>query len=119
MIMVSDSAIGLDWEGVVTEYATAFSELVKNFKQCVIITQKKSLTKEDVLRFLNLDNANFIIEICPEERAVDYQTWKAEMCLKHNVIIMFDDDPTVIMECQRKNIPAVLIGKIPSYMLNI
>ncbi|MBN2010840.1 hypothetical protein JW960_15945 [candidate division KSB1 bacterium] len=114
--MKSANVLGLDWEGVITEYPTAMAALAQRFASCVIITQKRSLTPSQVARYLRTNPEAVALEICPSERQSDYQHWKAEMCLKHNVAFYLDDDPTVVNICKRQCIPAVLVGRIPMYV---
>ena len=102
--MTNNKIIGLDWEGVIPDYYRAFSVLVEPYSLCVIITLKSSLTTDEAAKMLSINESNLIIEICPEERQQDYQVWKAEMCIKHNVGVMFDDDPTVVYECKQQKI---------------
>ena len=33
-----------------------------------------------------------IVEVCPGDRIDDYPIWKAEICERHKVNIMFDDN---------------------------
>lgn len=111
------SVIGLDWQGVVTDYSHAFSVLVKSYDKCVIITQMKSLKVDKVAKLLRMEDnkIDLLVEICPDERHPDYQAWKVDMCMKHNVDVMFDDDVTVVMECKNRQIPAIVVGRMPNY----
>ena len=108
--------VGLDWEGVITEYPTAMAALVQRFSACVIITQMRSLTSTRAARYLQTNPRTIQVEICPCGREGDYQEWKAEMCMKHRVSLYLDDDPTVVQACKQQHIPAVLVGRIPEYV---
>jgi hypothetical protein len=110
------NVLGLDWEGVITDYPAVMAALMQRFSSCVIITQKRSLTPSQAAQYLNINPESITLEICPAERQHDYQLWKAEMCLKHNVAVYFDDDPTVVMICKQQHIPAVLVGRMPGYV---
>ena len=115
--MKTKSVIGLDWQGVATHFDKAFSCLIDKYDLCVIITLEKNLTIESVANFLNVDQSKIQVEICPAERNFSYEKWKAEICIKYNVELVFDDDPHVVMECQRQNINAILVGRIPMHVM--
>jgi hypothetical protein len=101
--------IGLDWDGVISDYAPALSFLVQLFQYCVVITLNDEITNTIASQTLNLELARLKLEICPDNRIDDYYRWKAEMCIKHHVNLMFDDDPEVILACLEVNIHAITV----------
>ncbi|KHD06246.1 hypothetical protein PN36_21720 [Candidatus Thiomargarita nelsonii] len=108
---MNKNIIGLDWDGVVSDYGAAFSYLVQLFQHCIIITVNDTITHEIAADVLNIEKDKISIEICPDNRIVDYPTWKAEKCLKHHVDIMFDDDPNVVLACQEEEILAITVSE--------
>jgi hypothetical protein len=103
--------IGLDWDGTVSDYSAAFSFLVTLFKSAVIITLNDTITPEIAASTLNLEEKLVKVEICPEERLETYEEWKAEICVKHCVDIMFDDDPDVVLACHELGIHAITVSE--------
>ncbi len=117
--MSDSNIIGLDWEGVVTDFPPAMAALVSRYESCVIITQKQNLTSATAARWLQMDPAKIVVEICPDDRLRDYQQWKTDMCIKHSVALYLDDDPTIVMFCKQASIPVILVGRMPGYLKEI
>lgn len=103
--------IGLDWDGTVSDYSTAFSFLVTLFQSVIIITVNDEITPAIATKTLNLGLKLVKVEICPDEHLDTYSQWKAEICVKHGVDIMFDDDPNVISACHKQGIHAIMVSE--------
>ena len=101
--------IGLDWDGTVSDYSAAFSFLVTLFQSVVIITVNDEITPAIATNTLNLGTKLVKVEICPDEYLNTYFQWKAEICVKHEVDIMFDDDPKVVLACHKRGIHAIMV----------
>jgi hypothetical protein len=100
--------LGLDWDGVISHFPREMKILASKFSRTVVITLNRSVTY--ILAAETLRNAEVHVEICPDDRRDDYAAWKAEMCLKHNVTLLLDDDGYVVIECRSREIPALAIN---------
>jgi hypothetical protein len=103
-----NDTLGLDWDGVVSHFPNEMALLVTKFSHCVLITLNLSITQEKAASVLG--NDRIIVEHCPDNRREDYAAWKAEMCLKHKVALMIDDDGYVVLECRSRNIPTLAVN---------
>lgn len=107
-MQMNTSTLGLDWDGVVSHFPQEIALLASKFEQCVIITLNLSITSERAAHILSLPSV--LLEQCPHNRRDDYAAWKAEMCLKHGVSLMIDDDGYVVVECRSRGIPALAVN---------
>lgn len=103
--------IGLDWDGTVSDYPDGFSFLVSLFFKCVIITVNSEITQAFASSTLNADVNSVIVEVCPRDNLENYQDWKVDICLAHQVDIMFDDDADVVLACLNKGIRAITVSE--------
>ncbi len=103
--------IGLDWDGVVSDYSEALSFLVTLFQSVIIITVNDRITSEMAAKTLKIKPDNLKVEICPDDRLETYHEWKAEICVKFCVDIMFDDCPNVVLACQKRGIHAITVSE--------
>ena len=101
------SVLGLDWDDTVTAFPDGFSILAGRFDRCVIITLNDDITVETARVYLNIENVK--VEQCPYSRT-DFMAWKIEMCRKHEVSVMMDDDPDIIRACEAAGIFAIGIA---------
>jgi len=101
--------IGLDWDGTVSDYSDAFAFLASRFNSAIIITLNEGITTAMAAKTLKLEKGAITVEICPDERVADSHQWKAEICVKYDVAIMFDDDPNVILACKKQGIHAITV----------
>lgn len=104
--------IGLDWDGTISAYPSAFGFLADLFDKCVVITLNETITINIAASKLGLDKAKIALEICPNENIGHYDKWKADMCFAHDVDIMFDDDTDVVSACVKKGIKAVAVAEL-------
>lgn len=104
--------LGLDWDGVISHFPSELRILIHKFSACVIITLNRSITLEQAAKVLGFPTnpPNLFLEICPDAERDEYAAWKAEMCLKHRVSLMIDDDGYVVMECRSRDIPTLAIN---------
>jgi hypothetical protein len=107
MSLTNQLIIGLDWDGTVSDYSDAFAFLASRFDAAIIITVNDEITTEIAAKTLKLEQDAITVEICPSERLEDSHHWKAEICVKYSVAIMFDDDPNVILACKKQGIHAI------------
>jgi len=111
--MFSKRTIGLDWDGTVSDHVEVFSLLSDFFHRCVIITLNPTITREYAAQVLRQPVDKVHVEICDDESLEEYPQWKAAMCHKHTVDVMFDDDHYVVEACQAANIRAMRVGEHP------
>ncbi len=105
--MATEYILGLDWDGTVSDYKTEFALLASRFDSVVIITLNNQITPQLAAATLNLDQTLVSVEICPDLRLDDYGHWKTEICRKHSIVIMFDDDRYVIGQCRSSGIAVI------------
>jgi len=67
----------------------------------VIITLNEGIDVEMAREYLNVQN--IVVETCPVSRT-DFTAWKIEMCRKHEVSVMMDDDTEIIRGCEAAGI---------------
>ncbi|RKZ53225.1 MAG: hypothetical protein DRR08_27560 [Candidatus Parabeggiatoa sp. nov. 2] len=103
--------IGLDWDGTVSDYSAAFSFLATLFQSVVIITLNDTITPGIAANTLSLEEKPLKVEICPDDRLGTHHEWKAEICVKQGVDIMFDDDPDVVLACHKRGIHAITVSE--------
>lgn len=103
--------IGLDWDGTVSDYSDAFAFLASRFDSVIIITVNDEITPKMASQTLKINEDFIQVIICPDERVEDYHQWKAEICVKYDVAIMFDDDPNVILACKKQRIHAITVSE--------
>ena len=101
--------IGLDWDGTISHYSEAFAFLASRFDSVIIITVNDEITTEIAATTLKFAENRITVEICPDERIEDYHQWKAEICVKYGVNLMFDDDPKVVLACKKRGIHAITV----------
>jgi hypothetical protein len=104
----SADTLGLDWDGVISHFPREMQLLASKFSHTVVITLNRSITY--ILAAEALRNAEVRVEICPDDRREDYAVWKAEICLKHNVSLLLDDDGYVVIECRSRDIPTLAVN---------
>ena len=104
------SVLGLDWDDTVSAYPDGFAVLASRFDRCVIITLNDDITVEMARVYLNVQNVR--VEKCPYSRT-DFTVWKIEMCRKHKVSVMMDDDPEIVRACEAAGIYAICIAGSP------
>jgi hypothetical protein len=104
----SSDTLGLDWDGVISHFPREMQILSAKFSRTVVITLNRTITY--VLAAEALRNAEVRVEICPDNRREDYATWKAEICLKHKVALLLDDDGYVVIECRSRDIPTLAVN---------
>lgn len=102
--------LALDWDDTITAYRQGFQVLCKNITEVYVITLNNELTVEMVEDVLKRRISG--VCIYPSELALvrDTSAWKADVCEKLGVDLIFDDDPEVICECKNRGINAILVG---------
>ena len=81
------------------------------FQSVVIITVNDTITPEIAANTLSLEDKPVKVEICPNKRLDAYPQWKAQICVKHGVDIMFDDNPNVVLACHKRGIHAITVSE--------
>ncbi len=106
-----DSCLGLDWDDTASAFPEAFAVLASRFQECVVITLNDDITATLACELLKIPTVK--IEVCPYSRQ-DFSAWKIEMCRKHEVSLMIDDDRDIIQACEAAGIPALWSG-VPTW----
>lgn len=102
-----NNILGLDWDGTVSDYQGAFALLSSLAGMVVIVTVNETVTASIAAKTLMISIDRIKVCICPDDRLTDYPRWKAEQCIQHGVLVMFDDDPAVIDCCIAMGVMAV------------
>lgn len=108
VIRSTPDTLGLDWDGVISHFPREMQILSSKFSRTVVITLNRTITY--ILAAEALRNAEVRVEVCPDDRRDDYAAWKAEMCIRHNVSLLLDDDGYVVIECRSREIPALAVN---------
>jgi len=111
MSSTNQRVIGLDWDGTVSDYSAAFAFLATLFDSVVIITVNDEITPEIASQTLKLTEKTVNVEICPDNRLGTASEWKAEICVKYGVDIMFDDNPDIVLACHKRGIRAITVSE--------
>ena len=106
-----DVCLGIDWDDTASAFPEALCVLVSRFTRCVIITLNDDITAKSACELLKIPGVE--IEVCPYSRQ-DFSAWKVEMCRKHEVSLMIDDDKDIIQACEAAGIPALWSG-VPTW----
>jgi hypothetical protein len=108
---MKELVLGLDWDGTVSDYPLGFAFLAGLFSKCVIITINDEITPDLASSTLNIEIDKVTVEICTHEHLENYQEWKANRCVAHQVDLMFDDDPGVVLACINRGIRAITVSE--------
>ena len=105
--------LGLDWDGVISDYSKALRILLRYAHTLVVITLNDAITSEIAGMVLRRASDTIFVEICPQDRLDDYDVWKKETCLRYKIGLMLDDDPKVLHTCKEAGIHTILIAENP------
>lgn len=103
--------LALDWDDTITTYRQGFQVLCQNFTEVYIITLNHEVTVKMTEHVLGCSIAGiFHYPIDDTELNNETYVWKADVCEELGINIIFDDDPDVIRECEKRGISAILVG---------
>ena len=93
--------IGLDIDDTITRHPEFFSFLSRSLIQAghkvIIITFRENrVTTEEYLKQCNIHYSELVTSSLDSCFEYGINEWKSAMCRKHNVDILFDDDPKSI-----------------------
>lgn len=107
--------IGIDWDGTADRYGKAIGKLALLAEKNVIITLNKSIDVFKAAQGLNPAISDYIVEVMPDEAFTGsghevfecVAEWKYQMCIKHGIDVMFDDEPYNIWYLSERGITCI------------
>ncbi len=107
------NTLAVDWDETTGDYPLAFRELSKRFDRVIVVTVNDELVLEDVCKHFDRTPETLDIYCFPFDRYTyeDIGPWKASVCEREKVALMFDDDPNVIRNCHKIGVNAILVSE--------
>lgn len=101
--------LALDWDETTGDYPLAFARLASHYPKVLIVTVNDELTQAFAAQVLGVDAEKVAVHCCPDEALDDVPQWKANVCLRERVHLMFDDNEQVVQACHALGVAAICV----------